>query len=257
MKKMFVAYLPAGFPDFETSLESYKLLVDAKVDIIEMGLAYSDPVMDGNIIQNANNTVLKNGFTTDDYFRCASMVSDYIIKTHSSTKLYMMGYYNTVMQYTNNNSISFLNKASLSGITGTIIPDLPYNEAAEYIKKSKNVGLKNVFLVSALTNDLRLEMNIRLCSGFIYASSHSGTTGISSDSSKFDKIQNYLAKVKEVRDSINSDIPILVGLGVSSKADVDKIGQMADGAIVGSYFVNSLAKNGPSGIKVALKSLGL
>lgn len=248
--KKVVAYLPAGFPDFKTSLESFKVLVDLEVDIIEVGVPYSDPVMDGEVIQNAAKQALQAGFKFSDIYKVVSEIKSYAqIKNNPSLKIYVMGYWN---MFWNDDK---LEKLKNSGVDGLIIPDLPVDEATQYCEKCRNLNIETVFLTAINSPVERLKLNAKQSTGFIYASSLLGTTGVNDNQNKFVNLKEYIEKIQHAKESVKSETPIYVGLGVSNKDDVQKIHEYADGAIIGSKLVAALDSSGVGGLRKEIKKI--
>lgn len=221
-----VAYLPVGFPSVEGSIAAFKVLVDAGVDILEVGVPYSDPVIDGPVIQDAAVRALAAGVHVDDVFRAVREVVD-----HGATAL-VMTYWNLVLH---RGVERFAAELAQAGGAGLITPDLIPDEAAEWVAAADRHGLDRVFLVAPSSTPERLVHVTRACRGFVYATAVMGVTGareaVGADA------EGLVSRVRAV-----SDLPVGVGLGVSSGAQAREIGRYADAVIVGSALVRCLTE---------------
>lgn len=242
----FIGYLPVGFPTYTKSIEGYKALIDAGVDIIEIGVPYSDPVMDGLTIQNATKTAIENGFVISDIFRAIEEIKIYsnrqfeVGNSSRKVEIYVMCYYNQAFHY---GLERFAGDLKDAGATGTIIPDLIPDEAQKWVSISKRNMLKNVFLVAPNTNPERMDLITTSSSGFIYTSSLLGVTG-TRDNDDYLANANYL--IQKVRDSllkVSRDTPVYLGIGINSATAAAKVASFADGVIVGSLLVKALEKS--------------
>jgi tryptophan synthase alpha chain len=226
MKKQLSIYLSMGYPKLDTALHLVPKLEKEGVDFLELGLPFSDPLADGETIQNTSSIALKNGMNIDLYF-------EQVKELRKSVKMpfIFMGYYNSVLSY---GVERFLDKCRESGINGLIIPDLPIEEFNTTIEPNLN-GLKFHFLITPKTEIDRIRYYDKLSNGFIYAISSNATTGESSaiDEGKKAYFQD-LQKLNLVND-------VCVGFGISSKQDVDDVYQHGFGAIIGSKFLKCLA----------------
>jgi tryptophan synthase alpha chain len=219
-----VGYLPAGFPDVPGAIEALRAMVDAGVDVIEIGLPYSDPLMDGPTIQAAAERALAGGFRLADLFRTVEAVAATGVPT------LVMTYWNPVERH----GVSrFAAALAGAGGAGLITPDLIPDEAAEWIAASDEHTLDRVFLVAPSSTDERIAMTAAACRGFVYATAVMGVTGA--------REQTSLAApplVKRVRAA--TDLPVGIGLGVSTGAQAAEVASFADGVIVGSALVRCL-----------------
>lgn len=225
-KKSMAAYLMLGYPDLKTSIKAMIELTDLGVDIIEIGFPFSDPTADGPVIQAAGATALKQGVTLDDLFNTVHLIS----KDTNSLPL-VMTYGNIPFQY---GFDKFIQKGVSSGLQGVIFPDIPPKHFPKEL-----TPLKPIYLASPLTNDQRLEELVNSTTGFLYLVSHLGITG---DRSLVDqRLVQLVSKVKK----INSDIPVMLGFGISDQNGVTnamKIG--VDGIVVGSALIKAVGKDG-------------
>lgn len=246
-----VGYLPAGFPDVAGSIEAMKVMVEAGCDIIEVGLPYSDPVMDGPTIQAAAQQALEGGIRTSDVLRTVEAVA----ATGAPTLI--MTYWNPVESYGRVSGRSrqrsgverFAADLAGAGGAGLITPDLTPDSGAEWIAAADHHDLDKVFLVAPSSTEERLAMTTAQCRGFVYATAVMGVTGARTSTSD-------LAGPLVARAKATTDLPIGVGLGVSNGAQAAEVAAYADAVIVGSAFVRALldAPDLSAGLK-ALRAL--
>jgi tryptophan synthase alpha chain len=223
-----VGYLPAGFPDVEGSIEALKAMVDAGCDIIEVGLPYSDPVMDGPTIQAAAQQALEGGVRTADVLRTVEAVAA------TGTPTVVMTYWNPVERY---GVDRFAADLASAGGAGLITPDLTPDSGAEWIAAADAHDLDKVFLVAPSSTDARLAMTTAACRGFVYATAVMGVTGTRASTSE-------LAGPLVARTRETTKLPIGVGLGVSTGDQAAEVAAYADGVIVGSAFVRTVLDAG-------------
>lgn len=223
-----VGYLPAGFPDVPGSIDALRTMVENGCDVIEVGLPYSDPVMDGPTIQEAAQLALDNGVRTADVLRTVEAVAD------TGAKVVVMTYWNPVERY---GVERFAADLAAAGGSGLITPDLVPEEGAEWIAAADRHHLDKIFLVAPSSTDARLETTTAACRGFVYATAVMGVTGARTSTSS-------LAEPLVARTRRFTDLPIGVGLGVSTGDQAAEVGAYADGVIVGSAFVRRLLDAG-------------
>ncbi len=216
-----VGYLPAGFPTVEGSIQALRAMVDGGCDVIEIGLPYSDPVMDGPTIQAAAQQALERGVRTADVVRVVEAVADTGVAT------VVMTYWNPVERY---GVARFAADLAAAGGSGMITPDLTPDEAGAWLEASDEHGLDRVFLVAPSSTDERLRYTADHCRGFVYATAVMGVTGARAATS--DLAGPLVARTRAV-----TDLPVGVGLGVSDGAQAAAVAGYADGVIVGSAFV--------------------
>ncbi|MEO8095344.1 MAG: tryptophan synthase subunit alpha [Pseudolysinimonas sp.] len=230
-----IGYLPIGFPDLATSIDAAVALIDNGVDALELGLPYSDPVMDGLTIQKATQTALAGGFRVSDVFQAVEQV-----RSRVDAPVLVMTYWNPVLQYGVDRFADTLRDA---GGAGLITPDITPDSAADWIATSERIGLDRVFLAAPSSTDPRLVETVEASRGFVYAVSTMGTTGARAD---LDAAARAL--VARIRDAGDASTRTCVGVGVSTADQVAEILTYADGAIVGSALVTALAEGGVAGL---------
>ncbi|HET9829650.1 MAG TPA: tryptophan synthase subunit alpha [Nocardioidaceae bacterium] len=223
-----VGYLPAGFPDLEGAVQAMRAMVAAGCDVIEVGLPYSDPVMDGPTIQAAAQQALEAGTRTADVIRTVEAVAATGVPT------VVMTYWNPVERY---GVDRFARDLANAGGAGLITPDLVPDEAEAWVGAADEHHLDKIFLVAPSSTHERLAMTTACCRGFVYATAVMGVTGARESSS--DLAGPLVARVRAV-----TDLPVGVGLGVSNGDQAAGVASFADGVIVGSAFVRRLLDAG-------------
>jgi tryptophan synthase alpha chain len=223
-----VGYLPAGFPDVDGGIAALRAMVDAGCDVVEVGLPYSDPVMDGPTIQAAAQQALERGVRTADVLRTVEAVAE------TGAKVVVMTYWNPVERY---GVERFAADLASAGGSGLITPDLVPDEADEWIAAADAHDLDKVFLVAPSSTDRRLQATVDACRGFVYATAVMGVTGARESTSA-------LAGPLVARTRALTDLPIGVGLGVSDGRQAAEVAGFADGVIVGSALVRCLLDAG-------------
>jgi tryptophan synthase alpha chain len=219
-----VGYLPAGYPDVDGGIDALRCLVDSGCDVIEIGLPYSDPVMDGPTIQAAAQHALEGGVRTRDVLRTVEAVAATGVPT------LVMTYWNPVERY---GVPRFAADLASAGGAGLITPDLTPDSAPEWIAAADEHDLDKVFLVAPSSTDERVAMTTAACRGFVYATAVMGVTGARTTTSD-------LAGPLVARTRRTTDLPVGVGLGVSNGDQAAEVASYADGVIVGSAFVRAL-----------------
>lgn len=225
-KKAFVAYVMAGDPDYETSLEVVKGLPAAGVDIIELGLPFTDPMADGPTIQLAGQRALEGGQTLAKTLQIARELR----KTDVTTPIVLMGYYNPIYS---RGVDRFLVEAKEAGIDGLIIVDLPPEEDGELCIPAQAAGLNFIRLATPTTDDKRLPKVLQNTSGFVYYVSITGITGAASADAG--DVAPEVARIKA-----QTDLPIIVGFGIKTPEASESIARVADGSVVGSAIVEKI-----------------
>lgn len=235
-----IAYLPLGFPTLSESIEAAVALAEAGVDVLELGIPYSDPVMDGSVIQAATVEALKHGFRVSDGLRAVREIT-----ARTDIPVLVMTYWNPVLQY---GVDRFAHDLKEAGGAGLITPDLIPDEGAEWIEAAQAHDLDRVFLAAPSSSDDRLRQAIEQSRGFVYTVSTMGVTGARDD---VDQAARTL--VKRLREE--GCTYACVGLGISTPEQVREVLEYADGAIVGSAFVRALADGGLSRLRELAEEL--
>ena len=239
-----VGYLPVGFPDVATSVEAIVALTEGTdgvgCDVVEIGMPYSDPVMDGVAIQRAGTAALERGVRTRDVFGAVSAVAS------TGTPALVMTYWNLVDHY---GVRAFARDFAAAGGAGLITPDLTPDEADEWIAASDEYGLDRVFLVAPSSTDDRLAMTVAACRGWVYATAVMGVTGARTETS------NAAPKLVGRVHALGAGLPVGVGLGVSNGDQAASVAATADGVIVGSALVSTLLAAEAAGTPGDLTSL--
>lgn len=240
--KLLSIYFTAGYPKLDDTVEILQQLQKNGVDMVEIGLPFSDPLADGPTIQESSQLALKNGMTTEILFQ---QLKD--VRKTVSIPLIIMGYFNPILQY---GIEDFCKKCAEVGIDGLILPDLPLSEYKEhYHEIFKKYNLINVFLVTPQTSDDRIRQIDTASDGFIYLVSSSSVTG---NSDGFDENQeNYFSRVA----SMQLKNPLIVGFGIKDATTFKQATSKTKGAIIGSAFIKTLARDGKSEISNFIASI--
>jgi tryptophan synthase alpha chain len=235
-----IGYLPVGFPSLGASIEAAVALVENGVDILELGLPYSDPVMDGLVIQAATQQALAGGFKLRHGFEAVAAITRQV-----AAPVLVMTYYNPVVQY---GVERFADDLAAAGGAGLITPDLIPDEAGEWLRASERTGLDRVFLAAPSSSDERLKQSVEASRGFVYAVSTMGITGARTD-------VDSAARILVDRLRLAGSTSACVGLGISTAEQVREILGYADGAIVGSALVKALSDGGVEGVATLARQL--
>ena len=227
-KKAFVAYVMAGDPDYATSLNLVKGLPAAGVDVIELGLPFTDPMADGPTIQLAGQRALEAGQTLAKTLDLARAFRE----DDDTTPIVLMGYYNPIYSH---GVERFLEDAKEAGIDGLIVVDLPPEEDDELCIPAQNAGLNFIRLATPTTDDKRLPKVLQNTSGFVYYVSITGITGAANAVST--DVGPEVARIKAA-----TDLPVIVGFGIKTPESSRDIASVADGAVVGSAIVDLIGK---------------
>ena len=222
-RKAFVAYIMAGDPDLATSLDLMKGLPAAGVDVIELGMPFTDPMADGPTIQLAGQRALEGGQTLQ---KTLDMVAEFR-KSDKTTPIVMMGYYNPIYS---RGVDRFLTDAKAAGVDGLIVVDLPPEEDTELCIPARDAGLNFIRLATPTTDNKRLPKVLQNTSGFVYYVSITGITGAAAAQST--DVAPEVARIKS-----QTDLPVIVGFGIRSPETARAIASVADGAVVGSAIV--------------------
>jgi tryptophan synthase alpha chain len=229
-RSALIGYLPTGFPDVPTSISAMTAMVESGSDIIEVGIAYSDPGMDGPVIAAATEAALQGGVRVRDALAAVEAIS------RAGGRAVVMTYWNPVLRW---GIEAFARDLASAGGLGMITPDLIPDEADEWLAVSDAHDLDRIFLVAPSSTPERLAMTAQASRGFVYAASTMGVTGARDAVSS--AAPELVSRVKTV-----SDIPVGVGLGVRSREQAAEIGAFADGVIVGSALVSALKDGIPA-----------
>ena len=232
-KKAFIAFIVGGDPDIETTEALIIAMAESGVDIIEIGIPFSDPVAEGIVIQEATARALANGCTVDKLFEMIKRV-----RTKVDIPLVFMTYINPIFAY---DKTVFMEKCADCGIDGIIVPDMPYEEKEELSDECSKHGIYNISMI-APTSYKRIKMIAKDAEGFLYCVSSLGVTGVRSDISG--NIAEMIKHAKEV-----TSIPCAVGFGISTKQQVQDLSAISDGVIIGSAIVKIVAQFGSESIE--------
>jgi tryptophan synthase alpha chain len=244
-RKAFIAYIPFGFPNIKATKSICLALEESGVDVIELGIPFSDPLADGPIIQKATSWALKKGANIENLFKTLKALTKAI-----NIPLVIMTYYNPIFNF---GLDKFLKKIKQLGVSAITIVDLPLEEAKEYINKAKKLNLETVFFVTPTTSLARTKRIAKVSKGFVYYISVTGITGPKNFSYKV--LAQDVKAIKKV-----TKLPVCVGFGIHNRSQVSKINTFADGVIVGSSIVefienNHSKKNFIKGLKTYIRSL--
>ncbi len=235
-KKILSIYFSAGFPALNDTIKIIQDLENNGVDLIEIGLPFSDPLADGPTIQASSTTALENGMTTKLLFEQLSTIRQSV-----KIPLIIMGYFNPIYQFGVEN---FLKKCQEIGIDGLIIPDLPANVYAnEYKELFEKYTILNIFLITPQTPDERIKYIDSVSSGFIYMVSSAAVTGGSNDFGE--EQEKYFKRIND----LNLKNQQIVGFGINNKTTFEQATKYAKGAIIGSAFIKNLSQNGLDSIE--------
>jgi tryptophan synthase alpha chain len=236
-----IGYFPLGYPNLDDSIEAAVAMCESGVDVLELGIPYSDPVMDGLVIQKAIEEALENGFRLSQAFEAIKKITSRV-----KAPVLVMTYWNPVLAY---GVERFASELAESGAAGAITPDLIPDEAAKWITATDAHNLDRVFLATPSSSDSRVGNASESSRGFVYAVSTMGITGARDDLD---------ARAKEVVSRVRSNAPkslTAVGIGISTEDQVRQVNSYADGAIVGSAFIAAYASSGINGLTAKVKEL--
>ena len=226
--KLLIPYFVAGDPDLVTTLQLMHTVVDKGADIIELGIPFSDPSSDGPVIQRSVERSLQGSTSLDDVLELVRQFRE----KNDNTPIVLMGYLNPIeiMGYR-----KFAVRASLVGIDGVLVVDMPPEESAELHTLLREAGVETIYLVSPTTSENRAKHITALCSGYLYYVSLKGVTGaVLSD---YDSVKENLTRLREL-----TDLPIVIGFGIKDRQSVKALGRLADGVVIGSALVNKIAE---------------
>lgn|SRR5574344_42360 len=224
--KAFITYMTAGMPNKDTCLNIIKAQAEAGVDVIELGIPFSDPVADGPVIQQESFNAINNGV---NIFNTFELMEE--LRQSCEVPIIFMLYYNTILNF---GVKKFIQRCIKCGVDGLIVPDLPFEESEELSQELTDAKAPLLIpLISPISND-RIPMILKGCRGFVYCVSSMGVTG--QNAQNFHKnTKEYLANVKK-----QSSIPVIMGFGIKEYKDVEPFINSIDGCIVGSHFINIL-----------------
>jgi tryptophan synthase alpha chain len=236
-----IGYFPAGYPTMTDSVEACVAMCESGIDILELGVPYSDPVMDGLVIQAATEQALTNGFKLSKFFELLKEITSRV-----ETPVLVMSYWNPILQY---GVERFAKDLKAAGGAGLITPDLIPDEASDWLRFSDELELDRVFMATPSSSQARLDQVARLSRGFIYAVSTMGITGAREDLDA--KARGVVSGVK----STATKVPVCVGIGISTAEQVSEVNTYADGAIVGSVFIKAYRDGGVEELKNTVRKL--
>jgi tryptophan synthase alpha chain len=241
-QKLLSIYFSAGHPELEDTLPILRALQDGGVDMVEIGLPFSDPLADGPTIQKSSSRALRNGMTTEKLFNQLQNVRETI-----HIPLILMGYFNPMMQY---GIEDFCQKCQTIGIDGLIIPDLPVDiYHREYKKLFDRHNLYNMFLITPQTSEQRIRYIDSISSGFIYMVSSASVTG--AQNTFGNSQEDYFKRIA----NMELNTPQIVGFGISNAQTYQTATRFSHGAIIGSAFIKFLEKKGTTAIPEFIKSI--
>ena len=235
-ERALICYFTAGDPSLEALPEIVKTLESAGVDVIEIGMPFSDPIADGPTIQASGQRALDRGVTP-------RAVLDAISRVKATVPLVMMGYTNPVYRW---GFEAFAVEAKAAGLSATILSDLTPEESDDWVSASRSAGLDTIFLAAPSSTDARLDAVCSRSSGFVYAISRTGVTGAGSEAPP--EVKQLVSRIKS-----RTELPVCVGFGISRPEHVRMVCEVADGAVVGSWLVDLLAtewKNGEGVVEI-------
>jgi tryptophan synthase alpha chain len=236
-----IAYVPVGYPDVDGSIAAMAAAVEGGADVIEIGVPYSDPGMDGPVIQQAVDVAVRAGVGMRDVLRAVEAVAA------AGAVPVVMSYWNPIERY---GVERFATDLAAAGGAGAITPDLIPDEAGEWLEASDRTGLDRVFLVAPSSTDARLRSTTAACRGFVYAASTMGVTG--TRATVGDAAEKLVARTRAAA----PDLAVCVGLGVSNGSHAAEVASFADGVIVGSAYVRELLDGrGAAGVRTLSEDL--
>ena len=227
--KKLITFVTGGDPDFETSKDIIKTIINNNIDIIEIGMPFSDPMADGPTIQLASNRAIKKEINLDKIFS----LSKFAKNLKNNLPIILMGYYNMILHYGVKN---FVTNCVKNGVDGLIVVDLQPEEDEELIENLKNSNIDLIRLITPTTNEERLKLILQNASGFLYFVSITGITG--QKSANLIELEKSIRKIKNF-----TDLPVVPGFGIKNATDVKNICKISDGAVVGSSIIKIIEDN--------------
>ena len=236
-----IAYVTVGYPEAGATEALVAAILDGGADMLEIGVPFSDPLAEGTTIQRSSQIALEHGVTLDTCIETCGALR----KRHPVVPLMLMGYYNPVLSY---GLDRFAERAAGAGIDGVIVVDLPAEEAAPLLQVCRPRGIDVILLLAPTSTDERIRKASEVASGFVYCVSLAGVTGAR------ERLADGLAAfVGRVRKFV--DLPLAVGFGISTAEHVRAVGELADGAIVGSAVINAITEGGAEGVRALIADL--
>ena len=227
--KKLITFVTGGDPDFETSKDIIKTIINNNIDIIEIGMPFSDPMADGPTIQLASNRAIKKEINLDKIFS----LSKFAKNLKNNLPIILMGYYNMILHYGVKN---FVTNCVKNGVDGLIVVDLQPEEDEELIENLKDSNIDLIRLITPTTNEERLKLILQNASGFLYFVSITGITG--QKSANLIELEKSIRKIKNF-----TDLPVVPGFGIKNAIDVKNICKISDGAVVGSSIIKIIEDN--------------
>ena len=228
-KKKLITFITGGDPDIKTSLEILNTIINNGIDIIEIGMPFSDPMADGPTIQESSVRSILNGTKINDIFEIVNIIR----KKNNDIPIILMGYYNTIF---NLGVESFTKKCAEVGVDGLIVVDLQPEEDSELYTKTKEKNIDLIRLITPTTDEKRLNTILNNASGFLYYVTITGITG--QNSANINILKKSIKTIK-----LSTKLPIVAGFGIKNRQDVENISAFTDGVVVGSSIVNIIKNN--------------
>lgn len=239
-KSILIGYFPAGFPSIDESVEACLAMINGGVEILELGIPYSDPIMDGPVIQKATELARANGFRLRDSFEVIRR-----LREQTDIPILVMSYWNPIIRI---GLREFAENLKAAGANGLITPDLIPDEAKEWIAISEELGLDRIFLIAPSSSDVRIKRNAEASVGFVYTVS---TMGITGERGQLDALaRETVSRLRAV-----STTPTAVGVGISTGEQVREVNEYANAAIVGTAFIRAYSEGGLAGLIDKTKQL--
>lgn len=237
---LVMTHVVCGYPSFDDNWQVLEIMQEAGVDLVELQFPFSEPSADGPLFVKANQMSIENGTTVQDCFDFMKKVT-----AHFDFEVVMMGYYNTVFK---TGTKRFLQKLKDAGGIGFILPDLPVDEADEVFQNANDLDLSQVILMTPTNTKERLAQLASAAKGFVYTVARKGVTGSQTEMNQ--EVVDFIESCREV-----TELPLAVGFGVSTKADIDFIGQHADIAVIGTAALKAWEQGKAAGLKAFFKQL--
>ena len=237
---LLMTHIVIGYPDYGRAMQTVEAMVEAGVDLMELQVPFSEPIADGPVILRANQQALAGGITVS---KCFDFVAECVQRF--DIPFLLMSYYNIIYRY---GVAAFMDRMSGLGLKGAIVPDLPPEEAQEYLNAMSHVDLDPIFVFSPNTSEERLTYLAQYAKGFVYCVARRGVTGATTEFSA--ELEEYLDRCRAA-----TELPLAVGFGVKDEKDIDFLRGKADVAVVGSHSIRVLDEQGVPGAKALVESL--